>query len=72
MNERETAPARREISENAAAQSAMPDNSSGMQGFLLPTETEIYLLPNGQVVVADLPAELTDLVEKLGSASPPA
>lgn len=24
----------------------------------LPTETEIYILPNGEIVVADLPAEL--------------
>ena len=33
---------------------------------MLPTETEIYLLPDGQVVVADLPAELADLIAELG------
>jgi hypothetical protein len=26
----------------------------------LPTETEIYILPNGEIIVADLPAELAD------------
>ena len=24
----------------------------------LPTETEIYILPNGEIVIADMPAEL--------------
>lgn len=33
----------------------------------LPTETEIYILPDGRVVVADLPAELADLVASLGA-----
>ena len=32
----------------------------------MPTETEIYILPDGQVVIADLPAELSDLVVQLG------
>lgn len=32
----------------------------------MPTETEIYILPDGQVVIADLPAELSDLVAQLG------
>lgn len=31
-----------------------------------PTETEIYILPSGEVVVADLPAELSALVEAIG------
>ena len=35
-------------------------------GSLFPTETEIYLLPNGEVVVADLPAELAEMLKKLG------
>jgi hypothetical protein len=35
-----------------------------------PTETEIYLLPDGRVVVADLPAELVALVAALGPAEP--
>lgn len=33
---------------------------------LLPTETEIYILPDGRVVIADLPAELTGLLAQLG------
>jgi len=32
-----------------------------------PVETEIYILPDGQVVFADLPQELADLRESLGS-----
>lgn len=35
---------------------------------LMPTETDIYILPDGQVVIADLPAELSELVGKLGGA----
>lgn len=31
----------------------------------LPTETEIYILPNGEIVVADLPAELSATLEQL-------
>jgi len=34
----------------------------------LPNETEIYILADGQVIVADLPAELAGLAAKLGQA----
>ncbi len=34
---------------------------------LLPVETEIYLLPDGRVVIADLPVELADMVAQLGT-----
>ncbi len=37
----------------------------------LPTETEIYILPDGRVVVADLPAELRELPARLGSMLEP-
>jgi hypothetical protein len=33
----------------------------------LPTETEIYILPDGCVVIADLPAELAPLAAALGA-----
>ena len=36
----------------------------------LPTETEIYLLPDGRVVIADLPAELAPMAARLGAAEP--
>jgi hypothetical protein len=36
----------------------------------LPTETEIYILPDGRVVVADLPLELTALAAALGVVEP--
>lgn len=37
---------------------------------LMPTETEIYLLPDGRVIFADLPVELSDLATTLGDAEP--
>jgi hypothetical protein len=37
---------------------------------LLPVETEIYILPDGRVVVADLPVELAPLIEALSVTSP--
>lgn len=55
-----------------AAADAIPQTSppavthAGDEDFSFPTETEIYILPNGQVVFADLPVELIDLAEKLG------
>jgi hypothetical protein len=39
---------------------------------LMPTETEIYIMPDGQVVFADLPVELSELVEQLGDVEPSA
>lgn len=32
----------------------------------LPTETDIYILPDGSVVIADLPAELISIPSALG------
>lgn len=36
---------------------------------LFPTETEIYILPDGRVVIADLPSELERLAAQLGPAA---
>ncbi len=36
----------------------------------LPTETEIYILPDGRVVVADMPIELASLLAELGPVEP--
>lgn len=41
------------------------DDNPSLEWPVLPTETEIYILPNGEIVVADLPLELVDLVEQL-------
>jgi len=41
----------------------------------LPTETEIYILPDGRVVIADLPVELAALLAQLAQTercAPPA
>jgi hypothetical protein len=35
----------------------------------LPTETEIYILPSGEIVVADLPAELAALLTQVARPS---
>lgn len=32
---------------------------------LMPTETEIYILPNGEIIVADLPTELAEQLAQL-------
>lgn len=37
-----------------------------------PVETEIYILPSGEVVVADLPAELRELIKAVGMSPLPA
>lgn len=34
---------------------------------LLPVETDIYILPDGRVVIADLPANLSRLATALGA-----
>ena len=39
---------------------------AGLAWPLLPVETEIYILPDGRVIVADLPAELAPLLAALG------
>jgi hypothetical protein len=39
---------------------------AGNDEFRLPVETEIYILPDGRVIVADLPAELAELPVALG------
>jgi hypothetical protein len=35
-----------------------------------PVETDIYILPDGRVVVADLPAELAGALARLGQIEP--
>lgn len=54
------------ISTSASSEAADPV----AEEIVFPTETEIYILPDGRVIVADLPAELTALVEQLGEAEP--
>jgi hypothetical protein len=36
----------------------------------MPTETEIYIMPDGRIIIADLPAELAPLLAELGAAEP--
>ncbi len=50
--------------------SASAESTSDSDWPALPTETEIYILPDGRVVIADLPAELATLVEELGEVVP--
>lgn len=61
------------MAESAIANAdAMPETapSSATDWPVLPTETEIYILPDGRVVVADLPAELVDIISALGTVEP--
>ena len=44
-----------------------PPVASSAEWPALPTETEIYILPDGRVVIADLPAELGALAAALGA-----
>ena len=49
------------------AMSTLAANEAELQPWpLLPVETEIYILPDGRVVVADLPVELVPLLAALG------
>ena len=46
-----------------------PCNETESAGWpLFPVETEIYILPDGRVIVADLPAELASLLTALGQS----
>jgi len=51
--------------------STLAANETELQPWpLLPVETEIYILPDGRVVVADLPVELAPLLAALGITVP--
>lgn len=55
----------------ATATSTSASNEADVQPWpLLPVETEIYILPDGRVIVADLPAELASLLAALGVTAP--
>lgn len=48
-----------------------PQNSRSIEGAdAWPVETDIYILPDGRVVVADLPAELAGALARLGIVEP--
>jgi hypothetical protein len=53
-----------------AAAPAPPPADASAPWPELPTETDIYILPDGRVVIADLPAELTALAAALGAVEP--
>lgn len=43
-----------------SASPSTSDMSAGDEQARFPVETEIYILPGGQVVIADMPAELAE------------
>lgn len=48
-----------------------PQNQRSIGGAdAWPVETDIYILPDGRVVVADLPAELAGALARLGTVEP--
>lgn len=52
--------------------STAQEEADGMQpkAWALPIETDIYILPDGRVVIADLPAELLEATSRLGRTEP--
>lgn len=66
---RSASPTARKRSTLATSEQAAESAPSTGARLSLPTETEIYLLPDGRVVVADLPAELSVLAAGLGSVA---
>lgn len=40
------------------------------EGWTLPIETDIFILPDGRVVIADLPAELVEATTRIGYCEP--
>jgi hypothetical protein len=45
---------------------AEAENAQAAAWSQLPTETDIYILPDGRVVIADLPVELATIPSALG------
>lgn len=54
------------MSPSASRPEFLPPDGADVSPIRFPTETEIYLLPDGTVVIADLPEELAPLVAALG------
>jgi len=55
------------MSQSAAEEATIVSANSDMledEWPALPVETEIYIMPDGRVVVADLPVELAGLMEE--------
>ncbi|GIV75112.1 MULTISPECIES: hypothetical protein [Caldilinea] len=52
--------------------STAQEDADGAQpkAWALPIETDIYILPDGRVVIADLPAELLEATSRLGQTEP--
>ena len=51
---------------NRAENGPVEENIHAAAWSQLPTETDIYILPDGRVVIADLPVELTSIPSALG------
>jgi hypothetical protein len=51
---------------NTAGNGSEEGNALDAVWSQLPTETDIYILPDGRVVIADLPVELTSIPSALG------
>ncbi len=55
-----------------SASPSTSDMTTGDEQARFPVETEIYILPGGQVVIADMPAEMAEglaALERQGSHS---
>jgi len=61
------------VDNNLSTGNTLPKDDVGGEDAgwpVMPTETEIYLLPDGRVVIADMPIELTALVLELNNGLP--
>lgn len=68
-NKREASPSAQVSAElHQPAETETTLESEHADSFQMPVETEIYILPDGRVIVADLPAGLAQLPSALGTA----
>lgn len=65
----QTAPVPR--SETEDPRGLCPMTETATEWPAMPIETEIYLLPDGRVVIADMPVELTELIIALNGGCDP-
>lgn len=64
------APERWRLSLGNTSTGEVDAEASELKTGSLPIETDIYILPDGRVVIADLPAELLEATSRLGQPEP--
>lgn len=67
MKKTATPPSASILNDTSASDQLGEDGARSSQGPVLPVETEVYILPDGRVLIADLPLELASMVQALGA-----